>query len=165
MIHVAGHHLEAMIRAAETAYPLECCGLLAGASGAAGRRTVTRVVESDNVHPTGGRDRFEVDPKVRFELMRELGEIGERPAGPERLIGHYHSHPDHPPMPSATDLASAFEPELVWIIIGLKDGRARQVAAHVLDENAGAFRQIPLRGPSGAPYAVAPDDAERNRLS
>jgi len=154
-----------MIRAAETAYPLECCGLLAGIHETPDSRRVTRVVPSANVHPTGGRDRFEVDPQVRFDLMRDLGEIGDRPAGPERLIGHYHSHPDHPPLPSRTDLDAAFEPDLAWIIIGLRDGQARQVAAHILDPDAGAFRQIPLRGTNGAPYAVAPDHAERNWIT
>ena len=65
------------------------------------------------------------------------------------IVGHYHSHPDHPPGPSAHDLASAFEPELVWLIVAVEKGRAGEITAHRLDEKAGQFRAIPLK--TGSP--------------
>lgn len=120
---------------AEAAYPRECCGLLVGRAEDTGDRVVTRLAPSPNVAEGAGRDRFEVDPKLRFDLMRELGD------GRERIIGHYHSHPDHPPLPSAHDLEMAFEPDLVWVIVEVRGGRAGRAAAHVLDAAALARRE------------------------
>ena len=162
MIRLVATHFDVMIQTAETAYPRECCGLLAGTIAANGTMTVTRVVPSDNVHPKGGNDRFEVDPRVRLDLMRELGEIGDKPQGSERIIGHYHSHPDHPATPSAHDLACAFELALVWVIISLDRGRVRTVAAYKLNEDETDFQQIPLRDADGSLYAIAPDRKHRN---
>ncbi len=150
-----------MIQAAETAYPRECCGLLAGTKTLEGAVTVTRVVATKNVHPSGGNDRFEVDPQARFNLMRELGEIGKKPQGLERVVGHYHSHPDHPAEPSAHDLACAFELALIWVIISLDRGKVRAVAAHRLRNDEAEFQQIPLRDINGSNYAIAPDRKKR----
>ena len=151
-----------MMHAAEAAYPKECCGLLVGTDFSNGTIIVTRVVESDNVNPTGAKDKFEVDPQLRFNLMRELGEIGDKTQGAERIIGHYHSHPDHPAVPSSHDLACAFEPALVWIIIGLDGGTVQAVAAHKLRDDEADFEQIPLRDADGSTYDIAPDQKERN---
>lgn len=136
MLSLPATLLTQITAAAEAAYPAECCGLLVGR----GRRhlRVTRVVPSANLLAAEHRDRFEVDPAVRLALMRELGD------GPERLIGHYHSHPDHAAAPSATDLAMAFEPELVWLITAVAGGRAGATAAFRLAAAAHAFRPLRL---------------------
>lgn len=117
-------------REAVSAYPSECCGLLVGCLGVAGERIVTRVVASPNVTEGNTRDSFEVAPEMRFALMRELD------GGTEHLVGHYHSHPDHPPTPSERDLSMAYEPELVWVITSVMGGRAAGTTAHVLDARA-----------------------------
>ncbi|MDH5748586.1 MAG: M67 family metallopeptidase [Rhodospirillales bacterium] len=123
---------------AEAAYPDECCGLLAGHGDGAGDLIVTRVVASANVNEVRSHDRFEVDPKVRFDLMRELD------GGPDRIIGHYHSHPDHPAKPSGHDLDMAFEPDLVWLILSVMNGRAGEVTTHFLDREQRIVRTVGL---------------------
>ena len=139
MIVVPEPCLRAIVEAAEAAYPQECCGLLVGRGDADRRVSVRRVVPSPNVAAGGGRDRFEVDPKVRFDVMRELE------GGPDRIVGHYHSHPDGPAAPSATDREMAFEPDLVWLITAVAGGRAGPTTAHVVDpEAASGFREVPL---------------------
>ena len=128
---------------AAAAYPEECCGLLVGRR-ASSEVVVTRTVPSPNlaVDESGAprrADRFEVDPELRLAVMRECeGTVQE-------LVGHYHSHPDHPARPSVHDLDMALEPELVWLIIAVANGKAGEVTAHVLDETARRFREIPLR--------------------
>ena len=130
--------------AAEVAYPEECCGLVVGRLRENGDIEVMRVAPSRNIASDDAgsprrRDRFEVDPELRFALMRET-------EGTDlAIVGHYHSHPDHPPGPSAHDLASCFEPELVWLIVAVEKGRAGEITAHRLDEKAGQFRAIPLK--------------------
>lgn len=153
MILLSRAQLKEIADAAEAAYPGECCGLVVGRVRANGEIEVTRVVASPNV--AGGnapkrrrRDRFEVDPELRLRLQRELAN------GPERIIGHYHSHPGLGAQPSAFDLESVWEPELVWLITSVEEGQAVHTTAHVLDAEGRQFREIALRTTDWAPYPV-----------
>lgn len=95
---------------ARRSYPEECCGLLAGTRAQDDAIRIRHVVPSANVAETRLEDRFEVDPQVRFDLMRHL-------QGTEfEIVGHYHSHPDGPAEPSETDKSMAFEPDMIWLI-------------------------------------------------
>ncbi len=127
-----------IVAIAERAYPDECCGLLVGRDDPDGRIIVSRLVESRNMRTDRAHDRFEIDPQVRIAIEIELR--GQA----ERVVGHYHSHPDHPAQPSATDLELAFEPSLVWVIVGVADGRAGDVNAFRLDEQQGQFAPLPI---------------------
>lgn len=124
--------------AAVTAYPAECCGLLVGHGDIDDTVRLERAVASPNLKAAEHTDRFEVDPQVRFELMRALDGSGAR------IVGHYHSHPDHPPSPSATDLASAWEPEMIWLITAVADGKAGKTTVHVLADDHQSFRALTL---------------------
>jgi proteasome lid subunit RPN8/RPN11 len=135
MIVVEPTHLKAIADAAEAAYPNECCGLLVGT----GRRPVrvTRLLPAANLAGSSG-NRFELDPRVRLDAERSLRGTAER------VIGHYHSHPDGSALPSPTDLAEAWEPELIWLIVGVVDGQAIQTQAHRLDRALGRSRPVAL---------------------
>lgn len=133
--------LKAMIDAAEAAYPAEACGLIIG-RGKGQLIRVTRVVAAPNLL-AGTGDRFELDPEVRIRVEKELRETGTK----DRIVGHYHSHTDGSSDPSATDRASAHEPALAWVIIGVLDGQAIHTQAHRLDERRGDFRHVPMRIP------------------
>jgi len=151
MISLSRTALKMIIDAAEAAYPRECCGLLAGRIGAKGGLMVDRIVVSANVSTSDTRDSFEVDPEVRFNLMRELEATGTD----ERIIGHYHSHPNNLAHPSERDLAMAYEPDLVWVISAVEDGTATDTRAYKVNDDATAFREIPLCITGNAPYASA----------
>jgi len=120
MILTLSDGLADRIRAhAERCYPHEACGLISGNHADDGTVTVTGVHESENVTARDPKTSFEVDPKVRFDLMRALE---ARDDGSE-IIGHYHSHPNHPAEPSATDLAMTYEVNFIWLICSVtKDG-------------------------------------------
>ena len=126
-------------KVAEAAYPDECCGLLVGRAEASGDLRITRVEASPNVAEGNTRDSFLVDPKIQFDLMRALGD------GPECIVGHYHSHPDHAAAPSERDRESVFYADHVWVIVAVDDGRAGDMTAHLFDAGRGRFREIPLR--------------------
>ncbi|MCW8916552.1 MAG: M67 family metallopeptidase [Magnetovibrio sp.] len=119
MIRLSPSQLDDIHAQAEAAYPYECCGLLAGYRDGDGNIIVTQVVSSPNTwvdrQAETGKDRFEVDPQVRFDLMRAIKSANEE------IVGHYHSHPDHPAKPSETDLDMAFEPELIWLITSVEN--------------------------------------------
>jgi proteasome lid subunit RPN8/RPN11 len=143
VIRIAQAHLDHIHALGEQAYPGECCGLIVGHSTPDGHIAVTRIVPSANVANPPGNDRFEVAPKVRFDTMREL--VGSN----ERIVGHYHSHPDQPAKPSPTDLAMAFEPELIWLIThvakGQATGQATGTRAWRLNRDTGDIREVALR--------------------
>ena len=122
--------VEAMLQAARSAAPEECCGLLIGQ----GNR-VTRLVPAANVHETPSRF-FTIDPAVQFSTLRELRAAG----GEEAVIGHYHSHPNGPAEPSARDLAEANDPEALWIVIDPKRGELAAFRPRIGE----AFDRLPI---------------------
>ncbi len=145
MIRVAEGLAERIRMEAEAAWPEECCGLLVGGDGGGeegGGVTVSRLVASPNVADPEARrsrkDSFEVAPEVRFRLMRQLA------GSDERIVGHYHSHPGRPARPSERDIEMAFEPELVWLIVGVEGGRAGEIAAWRLDRESLAVQTVEL---------------------
>lgn len=116
--------LNAVLDAAASASEQEICGLLFGTEG-----RIDRAEPAANVaeHPT---DTFEIDPRALFAALR-----AER-AGGDKMIGHYHSHPNGSAEPSPRDLAAA-EPGKLWLILGGGAARAWIV------ENGG-FRELQL---------------------
>lgn len=152
MISIPQAFLKVIIDAAETAYPKESCGLLVGCDNGAGALLVTQVVLSENVAKGVERDRFEIDPQVRFNVMRELDNYAKNDEPRQRIIGHYHSHPNHPAQPSMKDLEMAYEPDLVWIITSVADGQATLTTAHCIDPDGSQFRQISLQTTDWQPY-------------
>lgn len=142
MLVLSAEQMADIAAAAEAAWPAEGCGLLIGRS--AGRRdtAVTRVLPADNLLRHQGNDRFELDPAVRFAAERSLR------GSDERVVGHWHSHPDGGATPSATDLSQAWEPQMIWLIVGVAagpDGRPQtlRMLAHRLDRERG--RVFPIR--------------------
>jgi proteasome lid subunit RPN8/RPN11 len=140
MLVLSAEQMASIATAAEAAWPAEGCGLLIGR----GKRviTVTRVMNADNLLKSEGNDRFELDPKIRFAAERSVR--GTK----ERVVGHWHSHPDGSAHPSATDMDQAWEPDLIWLIVGTaadQQGRAQavQMLAYRLDREAG--RVFPVR--------------------
>jgi proteasome lid subunit RPN8/RPN11 len=139
MIRIPAAELAKIERAAAAAYPVESCGLLVGRDRPDGTVAVSRAIESANLRAAERTDRFEVDPKVRFDVMRALEGTDER------IVGHYHSHPDHPAEPSDADLRNAWEPELIWLITAVENGRPGPTTAHVLNDARTGFRALSLK--------------------
>ncbi len=133
MIRIPQHLLDAIAKAAEAAFPGECCGLLVGKKTEDGEPVVNRVVPSPNVVSGNSQTAFEISPRLRFDLMRELRN------GPESIIGHYHSHPDQPAIPSKADQDRAWEPGLFWIIQEVRAGKARRAQAYHFDKKGRYF--------------------------
>jgi proteasome lid subunit RPN8/RPN11 len=117
----------------ERRYPEESCGLLVGRRQPGGPVEVAEAHAGANVAPVARDRRFEIDPALRFQLLRALS------GRSETIVGHYHSHPDRPAVPSAYDREMAFEPDLVWLITAIAEGRALETAAFRID-GAGSWR-------------------------
>lgn len=137
-VRLSPAQLQAIERAAEAAYPEEACGLLVGRAETGDTWQVNAVEASANVAEPPRTRRFEVDPKLRLRLERELRD------GPDSIIGVYHSHPNGSAEPSKTDISMIFEPDMVWLITAVADGRAGATMAYKPTEDGAAFRPLGL---------------------
>jgi proteasome lid subunit RPN8/RPN11 len=97
-----------VLLAASRAYPNDCCGLIEGVATPDGWRAL-EIHEAANIAENPKR-RFLIDPQVQFDLMRRLRD------SESRVIGCFHSHPDGPAEPSATDRAEAYEKDFLYLI-------------------------------------------------
>ena len=116
---------QAIRRHGEESYPHESCGVLIGRFEGK-ERTALDAVRCANLRTDSPETRYQIDP---LEILRALREA--RPRGLE-VVGFYHSHPDHPARPSATDLAEAHWFGCSYVITGVERGRADATRSFVL---------------------------------
>ena len=106
-------------------YPFECCGFIFGEDQVDGRK-VTEVQQANNSKEGDQRRRFEIDPMdylkaERYALANDL-----------TLVGIYHSHPDHPAVPSEHDLKLAV-PFFSYIILSVGKQKVENITSWQLD--------------------------------
>jgi len=118
VVLIAPEQYVALIAEAERHYPLECVGVLLGYGD--------YVVTSEplaNIAPT--KDYFFTVDRTEFERCVRL-------ARQKRLniIGFYHSHPDHPPIPSEQDVIGVlpYGTQMIQIIVSINRHEARTTA-------------------------------------
>ncbi|HET7470293.1 MAG TPA: M67 family metallopeptidase [Gemmatimonadales bacterium] len=117
---------EEIRRYGEGAYPAECCGALVGRTDGEGKEVV-RLAPAVN-RRTDDPHRYLIAP----DDLRRL-ETDARAAGLE-IVGYYHSHPDHPAVPSAFDADHAW-PWYSYVIVRIDRGRAAELASWVLADD------------------------------
>ena len=101
---------EAILGHARDASPAEACGLLGGLAGE--DPTVLTAIPTPNVASDPDR-RFEIDPEALL-----TGRDAIR-AAEQELLGFYHSHPQGPAEPSATDESLARWADTYMLIASL----------------------------------------------
>jgi desampylase len=104
-ITIAAGLREMLLAEAQQAHPAECCGLLLGKSGA-----IESILPAANVAADPLRH-FEIDPVTLLDAHRAA-----RAGGPA-VIGYYHSHPQGPARPSATDREHSTGDLRIWAIV------------------------------------------------
>ncbi len=115
--------LDEMLAHVAGLWPEEACGLVGGRNGRAVR---LYSVENTRHSPVA----FEMDPLQQINAMLAMEAEGLE------LIAIYHSHPDGPARPSATDVANAYYPDAVQLIISLADRARPSVRAFTIIEGA-----------------------------
>lgn len=107
-------------------YPHECCGFLVGRLEP---RQASQAIPARNVHPDADRlkDRFTIDPRDFLIADREARRRGLE------IVGFYHSHPDHPARPSATDAEWA-HPVYSYVILSVRQGEPAEATSWRFDE-------------------------------
>ena len=112
-----------LLHFAQMSSETEVCGLIGARHGIP---TTCYPVKNIASAPTV---RYELDPREQVEAMRRMRESGEK------LFAIYHSHPQSPAEPSATDLASANYPEALYLIISLNTKGVLEMRGFRMDKN------------------------------
>ncbi|MDQ3711461.1 MAG: M67 family metallopeptidase [Acidobacteriota bacterium] len=123
----------------ERTYPNECCGLLVGSFDEDGRKTVVEIFSIENAREESARhNRSLITPQ---DLMR-----GERYARERKLdvVGNYHSHPDHPAVPSQFDLDHAL-PVWTYLIVSVSKGKAVDARAWEMENDRSKFNEEEIK--------------------
>lgn len=100
--------VDEMVTHASALYPEEACGLLAGQDGRA-----TRFYPVENIHHSPVA--YEMEPVQQIRAMLDIEAAGLE------LLAIYHSHPHGPARPSPTDVALAYYPDQVQLILSLAE--------------------------------------------
>ena len=118
VVLIAPEQYAALITEAERHYPLECVGVLLGHGD-----HVVMGHPLENVAPV--KERFFTIDRAAFEQCVTLAREQQM-----QIIGFYHSHPDHPPIPSEQDVIGAlpYGAQMRHIIIGVDKHQTRTTA-------------------------------------
>jgi proteasome lid subunit RPN8/RPN11 len=139
-LRVSAQLVDAIRAQGERAYPAECCGVLAGRLDGDGVKDVARLAPAVN-RRTDDPHRYLIAPDDLRRLERTL-----RTEGLE-IVGYYHSHPDHPAVPSAFDAEHAW-PWYSYVIVSVAGGRGTDVASWLLEDERPIMHPEPLEVPS-----------------
>ena len=135
MIRIGKQQLAAIREHGRETYPEECVGALLGRKGEPA--SVLIVERMENIRTEERTRRYEISPKdyLRVEELAADKTLA--------LLGFYHSHPDHPAVPSAYDRERAF-PSFHYLVCAVAAGRPGEVTAWVLSEENGEFEREPM---------------------
>lgn len=110
--------------------PEECCGVIGGNQEEAKSVYCLRNVSKNPLNS------YEAAPEDLFKAQRFMRGKGEE------LLAIYHSHPrSSNPKPSETDVALAFYPNAVYLIIGF-DGEENVLKAFRIYESVGRWEEV-----------------------
>jgi len=127
MIVVESGPLAEMKAHALAIYPDECCGFLYGTEQTDSSRMITKILEVNNSKTGDKRRRFEISGKdymlaEKFALENDI-----------LLLGIYHSHPNHPAIPSEHDRVAAL-PYFSYVILSITPGTIDHIRSWQLND-------------------------------
>ncbi|MEP7259514.1 MAG: M67 family metallopeptidase [Flavitalea sp.] len=110
-------------------YNNECCGFLFGRENTEGDRIISDAIVVINSSGENKTRRFVISPKDYLKAEQYALTNGLD------LIGVYHSHPDHPAVPSEHDRVAA-QPWFSYIIISVDKNGIRDTRSWRLNEES-----------------------------
>ena len=143
MIEIPVAIRDEMVAHAMAELPNESCGFLAGVDGKVTHLYLVRNEEHEL--PT---IRYVMDSQQQLQAQNDIDDHGWE------VVAIYHSHPQGPPHPSATDRARAFLPDpasgervavyptAAYVIVSLQDGAHPSVRAFRLGPDASVEEEV-----------------------
>lgn len=120
---------DAIVAQARSEHPNEACGLLGGTNSTATKLFATTNAERSPVI-------YRIDPKEQFRVFTQIEDEGLE------LVGIYHSHTRSAAYPSNTDVAQAYYPEAVYLIVSLAQADTPDLRGFRITE--GKVEEVPL---------------------
>lgn len=141
---ISSEQIELISTHAEQTYPQECCGLLMGKINENNDKIVVEIIPTENTWNSETAADFQeietsdipVTAELRFTISPQQM-IQAQKQGRDRnliIIGIYHSHPDHPAIPSEFDRVCAWS-DYSYIIISVENGKTRDLQNWSLDQD------------------------------
>lgn len=118
------------------AYPFECCGAVLGRDSGEHRDAV-RLLPLANRREDSASNRYAVAPEDVLRAETTARELGLD------VVGWYHSHPDHPALPSEFDRAHAW-PWYSYVIVSVELGQPGAISSWRLSDDRVRFRVEPV---------------------
>ena len=112
-------------------FPQECCGVMVGLAKG-DEKQITLLHRASNTHEDGHERRYLISP----DELRAIDKSAR--ANGATIIGIYHSHPNHPSIPSGYDKEWAW-PWYSYIIVSVMDGIPTNTTSWVLLDDRSAF--------------------------
>ena len=127
MLVIEQKPLDEMYSDALQTFPDECCGFFFGKE-VGEERIVINILMANNSKEGDKRRRFEIAPKdyLNAEKFADENEL--------QLLGVYHSHPNHPAIPSEHDRIAA-QPFFSYIIISVQENEVAGIRSWQLNAN------------------------------
>ncbi|SKB12534.1 Mov34/MPN/PAD-1-like protein [Planktothrix sp. PCC 11201] len=152
ILTISSEQIQLICTHAEQTYPQECCGLLMGEINENNHKITVEIIPTENAWnsetaktfeevettdiPVTSERRFTISPQQMIQAQKQ---------GRDRnliIIGIYHSHPDHPAIPSEFDRVCAWS-DYSYIIISVEKGKTTDLQNWSLDQNH-QFQAEPL---------------------
>jgi proteasome lid subunit RPN8/RPN11 len=127
MIFANSNALDQIKAHASAVFPDECCGFLFGSELSDGTRIISKIREVDNARQGDKRRRFEIAGKDYMQAEQFALENGTL------LLGIYHSHPNHPAIPSEHDRVAA-QPFFSYLIISVMQEKIGHIRSWRLND-------------------------------
>jgi len=124
MIHVPQSVIDAYVAHAISLAPIESCGYIAGNAN-----QMTRYIAMTNIDHSP--EHFTFDPKEQFQAVKSARAAGET------LQVVVHSHPVTPARLSAEDIRLFNDPNMIYLIVSLKESVPAYNAFRVRKLNPG----------------------------
>ncbi len=152
---ISSQTLAEIFRHSATAFPREGCGFLLGRWDGL-EPVIDEAVPAENTKASERDDYFEIDPLQYKKLEDSLRGSGRQ------ILGFYHSHPNHPDVPSYTDLSFAKGwPGFLWMIVQVVDGVPVSQQTYSLSEDGENFQRLDCNLKRLPPPAEKTADYER----
>lgn len=136
IIHLHSRQLEDIQLHGQKTYPEECCGFLYGTE-IGNERVIHEVVPIDNSRQDNKERRFLITPEDFIEAERYADNLNLS------LIGFYHSHPDHPAIPSEFDREHAL-PFYSYVIISVRNRKPADIRSYQLADDRESYLEEKL---------------------
>ncbi|MCX7726064.1 MAG: M67 family metallopeptidase [Chitinispirillaceae bacterium] len=108
MIKIKREVIKEIINYSVKKYPLEGCGYLAGDG-----IYITKFFPMKNLDESS--EHFTMDTVEQFEVLKKIRKEGLK------IMAVYHSHPHTPARPSEEDIRLAYDPQISYLIVSLKN--------------------------------------------